>query len=388
MWRSTRPTPVLSARLFPASAPSASSGDCDGSSSSGNSRGGGILELRVKKPRGFRFTSGQYIHLCCPAISSFEYESFCFFPGRASEKESGGEGEKLPLLFSSLSLSLTRKKKKNPIRWHPFTLASAPQDPFLTVVMKVSGRGYLFQVFHFEREGAGHRDCFYSSFSPSPFFPRPPLDLIPSSFSSSLAQPPPQKKGRRRLDARSARARQGEGRGQGRQAAAAICGGAGSGSSEADSGFPRVFLRRRCGVSQGRSCCSGQVRLWRKQRPGVTAFCGSSGSGGQRSASAPAWGVFSRSRERQLALRSASPPCCCPRGRRKPPASSSADQEGLFRRGESRGVGGGGDERGRRRRLRQAAQARSFSSYSSSYSFCRRWRHRCCCCSANKQRSQ
>lgn len=72
MWRSTRPTPVLSARLFPASAPSASSGDCDGSSNSGNSGGGGILELRVKKPRGFRFTSGQYIHLCCPAISSFE----------------------------------------------------------------------------------------------------------------------------------------------------------------------------------------------------------------------------------------------------------------------------------------------------------------------------
>lgn len=69
MWRSTRPTPVLSARLFPASASSASSGNCDGSS---NSCGGGILELRVKKPRGFRFTSGQYIHLCCPAISSFE----------------------------------------------------------------------------------------------------------------------------------------------------------------------------------------------------------------------------------------------------------------------------------------------------------------------------
>jgi hypothetical protein len=217
---------------------------------------------------------------------------------------------------------------------------------------------------------------------------RPPFSivLLSTSFPSLSLPPshnPPPKKGRRRLDARSARARQGEGRGQGRQAAAAICGGAGSGSSEADSGFAHVFLRRRCGVSQGRSCCSGQVRLWRKQRPGVTAFCGSSGSGGQRSASAPAWGVFSRSRERQLALRSASPPC----GRRKPPASSSADQEGLFRRGESRGVGGGGDERGRRRRLRQAAQARS-SSYSSSYSFCRRWRHRCCCCSANKQRSQ
>ena len=130
MWRSTRPTPVLSARLFPASAPSASSGDCDGSSSSGNSRGGGILELRVKKPRGFRFTSGQYIHLCCPAISSFEYESFCFFPGRASEKESGGEGEKLPLLFSSLSLSLTRKKKKIPSGGTPSRSPLPRRTPF------------------------------------------------------------------------------------------------------------------------------------------------------------------------------------------------------------------------------------------------------------------
>lgn len=78
MWRSTRPTPVLSARLFPAS--SGGSANASGASNGGsgndvdanNSNSGGILELRVKKPRGFRFTSGQYIHLCCPAISSFE----------------------------------------------------------------------------------------------------------------------------------------------------------------------------------------------------------------------------------------------------------------------------------------------------------------------------
>ena len=82
MWRSTRPTPVLSAKLFPASSSSASAGASNGGGRGGgngggnsvdaNSNSGGILELRVKKPRGFRFTSGQYIHLCCPAISSFE----------------------------------------------------------------------------------------------------------------------------------------------------------------------------------------------------------------------------------------------------------------------------------------------------------------------------
>ena len=78
MWRSTRPTPVLSAKLFPASSASASSASGAGGGSGGSggdtnsNSGGGILELRVKKPRGFRFTSGQYIHLCCPAISSFE----------------------------------------------------------------------------------------------------------------------------------------------------------------------------------------------------------------------------------------------------------------------------------------------------------------------------
>jgi hypothetical protein len=50
-WRLTRPTPVLSAKLFPA---------------------GAVLELRFSKPRGFTFTSGQYLHLCCPVISSSE----------------------------------------------------------------------------------------------------------------------------------------------------------------------------------------------------------------------------------------------------------------------------------------------------------------------------
>ena len=69
-----------------------------------------------------------------------------------------------------------------------------PAGPLSDRRHKGERKRILFQVFHFEREGAGHRDCFYSSFSPSPFFPRPPLDLIPSSFSSSLAQPPPPKK--------------------------------------------------------------------------------------------------------------------------------------------------------------------------------------------------
>jgi len=72
MWRSTRPTPVLSAKLFPASSTSASGDGNENGNNTNGSSGGGILELRVKKPRGFRFTSGQYIHLCCPAISSFE----------------------------------------------------------------------------------------------------------------------------------------------------------------------------------------------------------------------------------------------------------------------------------------------------------------------------
>ena len=56
---------------------------------------GGVLELRLSKPRGFRYAPGQYVHLCCPSISAFE--------------------------------------------WHPFTLTSAPEDDFLSVHIKAAG---------------------------------------------------------------------------------------------------------------------------------------------------------------------------------------------------------------------------------------------------------
>ena len=47
------------------------------------------------------------------------------------------------------------------------------------------------QVFHFEREGAGHRDCFSSSLlAVAPFFP---LDLVPFSFLL-LPRPTPSRK--------------------------------------------------------------------------------------------------------------------------------------------------------------------------------------------------
>ena len=48
------------------------------------------------------------------------------------------------------------------------------------------------QVFHFEREGAGQRDCFSSSLlAVAPFFP---LDLVPFSFLLLPRPTPPRKK--------------------------------------------------------------------------------------------------------------------------------------------------------------------------------------------------
>ena len=71
--RSSAAPRVLSARLFP----------------------GGVLELVLSKPRGFKYSPGQYVHVACPALS--------------------------------------------PCEWHPFTLTSAPGDPHLALAIKAAG---------------------------------------------------------------------------------------------------------------------------------------------------------------------------------------------------------------------------------------------------------
>ncbi len=54
-----------------------------------------ILEVKLSKPRGFRSVAGQYVMIRCPRIALFE--------------------------------------------WHPFSLTSAPQEPFITVHVQAAG---------------------------------------------------------------------------------------------------------------------------------------------------------------------------------------------------------------------------------------------------------
>ena len=56
---------------------------------------GNVLAIHITKPEGFRYKSGMYLFLQCPEISSFE--------------------------------------------WHPFSITSAPDDPFLSVHIRTLG---------------------------------------------------------------------------------------------------------------------------------------------------------------------------------------------------------------------------------------------------------
>ena len=56
---------------------------------------GNVLAIYMTKPRGFKYKSGMYLFLQCPQISSFE--------------------------------------------WHPFSITSAPDDPFLSVHIRTLG---------------------------------------------------------------------------------------------------------------------------------------------------------------------------------------------------------------------------------------------------------
>ncbi|KAK9841472.1 hypothetical protein WJX74_006501 [Apatococcus lobatus] len=70
-----------------------------------------ILEVRLSKPRGFKAVAGQYIMLRCPRIALFE--------------------------------------------WHPFSLTSAPQEPFITLHIQAAGDWSSQLVSMFWAE-AGH----------------------------------------------------------------------------------------------------------------------------------------------------------------------------------------------------------------------------------------
>lgn len=56
---------------------------------------GNVLAIHMTKPAGFKYKSGMYLFLQCPKISSFE--------------------------------------------WHPFSITSAPDDPFLSVHIRTLG---------------------------------------------------------------------------------------------------------------------------------------------------------------------------------------------------------------------------------------------------------
>lgn len=87
---------------------------------------GNVLAVVMSKPHAFKYRSGQYIFLKCPAISPFEWYLFCLWADSAA------------LLRKNILILSGVCEKQNNDR-HPFSITSAPGDDHLSVHIRTVG---------------------------------------------------------------------------------------------------------------------------------------------------------------------------------------------------------------------------------------------------------